>query len=101
MSVDTEMIMARLDELTSLIRGRVTSPWLTMAEAATFARCSKRKIEQLCALRHLPDFPLDPSLDRSPRLIHRKHLTAFLLTGKNAKTQRLSSEERKLVDELL
>lgn len=101
MSSENELILARLDELMTLIQGLTTSPWFTRDEAATFARCSKRKIEQLCALKYLPDFPLDPSLDRSPRLIHRKHLTAFLLTGKNVQTQRLSSEERKLVDALL
>ena len=100
MSSENELILARLEELTSLIQGLTTSPWFTREEAATFARCSKRKIEQLCALEHLPDFPLYSSLDRSPRIIHRKHLTAFLLTGKNVQTQRLSSKERKLVDEL-
>ena len=101
MSSENELILARLEELTSLIQGLTTSPWFTREEAATFARCSKRKIEQLCALKYLPDFPLDPSLDRSPRLIHRKHLITFLLTGKNGKTQRLSTAERALVEDLL
>ena len=37
----------------------------------------------------------------SPRLYHRKHLTSFLVAGKNPIKHRLSPEEKRLVEELL
>ena len=101
MSADNEMILARLEELTSLIQGLAISPWFSYAEAANYARCSVRKIEQLVGDGKLPCHRLDPSLAKSTRLVHCKHLITFLLTGKNGKTQRLSTAERALVEDLL
>ena len=101
MSTEYEMILARLKELTSLIQGLAISPWFSYAEAANYARCSVRKIEQLVGDGKLPCHRLDPSLAKSTRLVHLKHLITFLLTGKNGKTQRLSTAERALVEDLL
>lgn len=101
MSAENAIIMVRVDELTDLLQNLATSPWLKLDEAATFARCSVRKIEQLVAAGKLPCHRSDPSLAKSTRLIHRKHLITFIITGKNAKKQRLSSEEHRLVQELL
>lgn len=95
-----EAVLERLDELFRLIQGFDRSPWMTMKEAGRYLRCSKRKVEQLVAAGKLPYYRLDPSLEKSPRLLHRKHLAAFLLVGKNTMDQRLTSAERKMVDEL-
>lgn len=98
---ENELVVIGVEELTDILQNLAISPWLTMSEAANYLRCSVRKVEQLVARGKLQCYRLDPSLEKSTRLVHRKHLIAFLLTGKNAKMQRLSSEERRLVDELL
>lgn len=98
---ENELVVIGVEELTDFLQNLAASPWLTLEEAATYLRCSKRKIEQLIASRQLPFSRQDPSHQRSPKLIHRKHLIAFLISGKNAITQRLTPVERRLVDELL
>lgn len=101
MSTENAIIIVRMDELTELLQSLSSSPWMTLLEAARYLRCSKRKIETLIAQGHLPFSRQDPTIKQSPRLIHRKYLIAFLVTGKNAEKQRLSSEESRLVEELL
>ena len=99
-TLDIDLILSRLDDLAGIIRGQ-TSPWYTTCEAANYLRCSPRQIEKLTQLGLLPFKRQDPTAPKSPRLYHRKHLTAFLLTGKNPVAQHLSPSEKHLVEELL
>ena len=100
MSKSATLVLERINALEKLFVGVLGSPWLTLEESARYLRCGKRKIEQLCASGRLPNFRLDPSLARSPKLIHRRHLAAFLLTGKNSQSNRLTVKEQRLVEEL-
>ena len=101
MSVDQEMILARIDELLSLIQGLATSPWMNTREAAAYLRCSLSKINRLADRGLLPYRRLDADAPRSKRLFHRRDLTAYIITGRNPGTYRLSPAERSLVDQLL
>ena len=100
MSKSDTLIIERIDALEKLMVGVLGSPWLTLEEAGRYLRCSKRKIEHLLASGRLPYFRLDPSLTQSRKLIHRKHLAAYLLTGKNSENDHLTVKEKRLVEEL-
>ena len=100
-AADISLILARLDNLAQMVQGRYVSPWLTTREAAAFLRCSVSKVEQLTNVGLLPFQRLDPTSRKSPRLYHRKHLTAYLVTGRNSVKQRLSAEEKRQIQELL
>lgn len=95
-----ENILARLDGIEAALARKI-GPWLTTLEAADYLRCSARKLEDLASRGLLPFHRQDPTLPKSPRLFHRRHLTAFLFTGRNPVTHRLSNEEKRKVDELL
>ena len=96
---DMNLILARLDSIDKAIQG--VSPFLTTAEAAGYLRCSPRQIERLTSLGLLPYRRQDATRSKSPRLYHRKHLTAYLVTGRNPIKHRLSPDEKRLVEELL
>lgn len=100
LSNEIAMILQRVENIEHLLLGGHVTPWLTLEEAARYLRCGKRKIEELLASGKLPYVRLDPSLKKSPKLIHRKHLAAFLLTGKNSESDHLTAKEQRLVEEL-
>lgn len=100
-ALELGLVMTRLDELSRILRGQRESPWMSTSEAAAFLRCSESKIHKLVAAGDLPFYRQDPSVARSPRLYHRKHLTAFLVTGKNPTVRRLTATEKQEVEELL
>ncbi len=102
MEIEREIqeIRERLDEILQILEGG-QSPWKTTCEAAHFLRCSESKVEQLTARGLLPYRRLDPTAPRSPRLYHRKDLTAYLVTGRNPHEHHLSAQERRMVEELL
>ncbi len=98
---DLTQILARLDDIARRLDGKHVSPWLDTKSAAQYLNCSTRKIEELTRLGLLPFKRLDTTCPRSPRLYHRKHLTAYLVVGRNPESHRLSSEEKRLVEELV
>ena len=77
------------------------SPWLTVRESAEFIRCRPRQIEKLIAEGYLPVSRQNPMALKSPRLIHIKHLTTLVVTGKNPIRTRLTANERLQVEELM
>ena len=89
-----------LEEILRVLRAGQT-PWLTTRGAAQFLRCSESKVEQLTARGLLPCRRLDPTSPRSPRLYHRKDLTAYLVTGRNPRESRLSPADKRLVEDFL
>lgn len=95
------LILTRLDEIARRLDGGHVSPWLTTVEVADYLRCSPRKVEQLTRLGLLPFHRQDATCPKSPRLYHRRHLTAYLVAGKNPVKHRLTLEEKRLVQELL
>ncbi len=95
-----DLVLARLDDLNRLLGGKVVSPWLTSREAASYLRCSLRKIESLTSKGLLPYCRQDPTSHKAPRLYHRRHLDTYLITGINVQIQRLSPEEKRLVKQL-
>ena len=99
LSPEMSLVMARLDRIEAG-QSRQISPWLSSAETAEFLRCSVRQIERLTQEGYLPYRRLSPG-QRGSRLYHRKHLTAYLVTGKNPTTYRLTSLEKKEVEKLL
>jgi len=98
---DMSLILARLDDLDRRLNDKHDSPWLTTVGAARYLRCSKSQIERLTRQSLLPFKRQDPTTPKSPRLYHRRELTAFLVTGKNPETHPLTKEEKKKVEELL
>lgn len=94
-------ILNRLDELARRLDGMHVSPWLTTKEAADYLHCSTRKVEELTRRGLLPYRRQVPTSPKSPRLYHRKHLTAYLVAGRNPEKHRLSAAERQEVEELL
>ena len=80
---------------------RHQSPWLTTSEAASYLRCSVSQIGRLTKSGQLPFSRQNPDSLRVPRLYHRRHLDAYLVTGKNLQSQRLTPEEKRLVKELI
>lgn len=99
-AADITLILARLDSIDRRLDGKVTSPWLTSSEAAEYLRCSISQIERLTRSGQLPFSRQNPNSQRAPRLYHRSHLDAYLVTGKNLQSQRLSTEEKRLVKQL-
>ena len=95
------LILARLDDIARRLDGQHVSPFLTTAEAASYIRCSPRKVEQLTRLGLLPYHRQDATRSKSPRLYHRKHLTAYLVAGRNPVKHRLSPTEKREVEELI
>ena len=95
------LILARLDSIDRRLDGKYTSPWFTSAETAVYLRCSPRKVEELTRLGLLPFRRQDPTVPKSPRLYHRKHLTAYLVAGRNPVSNRLSPAEWREVEDLL
>jgi len=79
---------------------RLQSPWLTTSEAAGYLRCSVSQIDRLTKSGQLPFSRQNPNSQRSPRLYNRHHLDAYVVTGKNLQSQRLSPEEKRLVKQL-
>ncbi len=100
-AADMTLILARLDDLARMVQGKHVSPWMTTAEVANYLRCSLRKVEQLTRLGLLPYNRQDSTCSRSPRLYHRLHLTAYLVSGKNAMKHRLWPEGKRRVEEVL
>ena len=98
---DMSLVLARLDDIARRLDGQHVSPWMTTKEAAVFLRCSPRQIESLTTEGLLPYKRQDPTCRRSPRLYHRRHLTAYLVAGRNPVTQRLTPAEKREVEELL
>ena len=96
-----DLILSRMDDLDRMVQGKHVSPWLTTAEAATYLRCSPRKIEALTGKGLLPYRRQDPTHTRSPRLYHKRDMTAFLITGQNPQQHRLSPHEKRMVEDLL
>lgn len=94
-------ILNRLDNIEYLLREQFNSPWMTAKEAAWFLRCSVTQINRLASVGLLPYRRQDPTAPKSPRLFHRKDLTAYLVTGRNPARKPLSKEERRMVEELL
>ncbi len=96
-----DLILNRLDDLARQLNGHVSTPWLTTQEAARYLRCSISQIERLTRQGLLPFHRQDPTSVRSPRLYHRRELTAFLVAGRNPVEHRLTAEEKRQVQELL
>ena len=94
-------ILRRVNDIEKLIRGEFNSPWLTTREAAKLLRCSESKLNQLTAAGLIPYKRQDPTANKSLRLYHVKHLTAYLVTGRNTVRKPLSKEEKRIVEELL
>ena len=80
---------------------RLQSPWLTTSEAAGYLRCSVSQMERLTKSGQIPFSRQNPNFLRAPRLYHRNHLDAYLVTGKNIQSQRLTAEEKRLVKQLV
>jgi len=97
---EVEQILARLDCVETALTRKI-GPWVNSAEAADYLRCSPRKVEALTRRGLLPYKRQDPTVPKSPRLYHRRELTAFLITGKNPETHPLTKEEKMRVEELL
>ena len=95
------MILARLDDLSRTIQGQIVSPWMTTQEAAKYLRCSTRQVEKLTRLGLRPHSRLDPTASKSCRRYHRRHLTAYLVAGKNPQSHRLTPAEKQSVKDLL
>ncbi|MCH7574697.1 MAG: hypothetical protein IIA59_06165 [Candidatus Marinimicrobia bacterium] len=98
---DLQQIAMKLDRLERLIMGRPDSPWLTSREAASYLRCSISKVESLTARGLLSYRRLDPTAPKSPRLYISRQLDAYVVTGKNPTTHRLTPLEKQEVEELL
>ena len=84
------MILARLDDLGRRLDGSHVSPWMNTQEAASYLRCSVRKVEHLTRLGLLPYHRQDATRSKSPRLYHRRFLTAYLVAGRNPVQPRVS-----------
>ena len=95
-----EMILARLDQIESRLVCQRT-PWMSTSEAAEFIRASTSLIEKLTRAGKIPFYRQNPNAARSSRLYHRRDLTDFLITGKNAQADQLSQQEKKEVERLL
>jgi len=95
-----KLILSRLDDLARQLDGKHVSPWLTTVEAAQYLRCSTSHIERLTRQALLSFKRQDPTTLKSPRLYHQKHLTAFLITGKNPSVHRLTPAEKRQVEDL-
>ena len=95
------LILARLDDIARRLDGSHVSPWMNTKEAASYLRCSVRKVELLTRLGLLPYHRQDATRSKSPRLYHRKHLTGYLVSGHNPATHRLTPAEKREVKELL
>lgn len=95
-----EMILERIDRIESTLVGQRT-PWMSTSEAAKFIRASTSLIEKLTRAGDIPFYRQNPGSVRSTRLYHRRDLTAFLITGKNARADQLSPQEKKDVERLL
>ena len=94
-------ILNRLENIEKIIQGEFSSPWMTAREAARFLRCSVTQINRLVSAGLLPYSRQDPTAPKSPRLFHRKDLTAYLVTGRNPERKPLSQTEKRMVEELL
>lgn len=100
-SPEISLVLARLDDLARQLDGSHVSPFMTTAEAASYLRCSTRHIERLTSQGLLPFHRQDATCPKSPRLYHRKHLTAYLVAGRNPVEHRLSPVEKREVEELI
>ena len=96
-----QIIINRLDELAQRMEGLKPTCWLSTAGAARHLGCSVRQVERLTDKGLLPYSRLDPTASKSSRRYHCRHLTAYLFTGKNPTMYRLTSREKKEVEELL
>lgn len=95
-------IQDRLDRIERMLGGIISSPdWLTREEASIFLRCSIRHIANLTAIGLLPCYPINPTVPNSPRLYHRRHLAAFLVTGRNPLTHPPTPDEKREIGGLL
>ncbi len=97
---DNDMLLTRLDQIDSAIAG-IQSPWMTTSEAANYLRCSVSLVEKLTREGKIPFYRQNPGVDQSPRLYHRKDLTAFIISGKNTQVDQLNPHEKKEVERLL
>lgn len=94
-----QTILSMLRDLESRMESS-NSPWLSAREASKYLRCSVRKINALTKAGHLPYHRLDSANSRSVRLYHRKHLAAYLVSGHNPVTHRLTPQEKEMVEDL-
>lgn len=98
---DMGFILSRLDDLVQRMAGLNPTAWLSTEGAARYLGCSVRQVELLTDKGLLPYSRLDPTASKSCRRYHCRHLTAYLITGKNPTMYRLTSREKKEVEELL
>ena len=105
--MDTELLYKKLkaisDRLMEVEVGiqKLSTPWFTTKETATYLRCSRSKVEDLTNSGLLPYRRLDSRSTRSPRLYHRRDLIAYLVTGRNPNEGKLSVVEKCQVEDLL
>ncbi len=96
-----QLILERLYALESTLANGRSLPWLTCRETAHFLRCSESQVNRLTDRGLLSYRRLNPEAPKSQRLFHRKHLTAYLVAGRNPVTNRLTPQERREVQALL
>ncbi len=101
LAVKMDLVLSRLDEIARQLDGKVSTPWFNIQQAASYLKCSVSSIDRMSRRGVLPFHRQDPTSARSPRLYHRRELTAFLVTGRSPRSHRLSPAEKRLVEELL
>jgi len=77
LSPDTLEVLGTI--LSNLNNRRDRSPWYTLKEAAEYMRCGVTKIRSLIEECRLKSHRIDPRLDKSTIVIHRKDMDALLL----------------------
>jgi len=77
--LDPELLEILGGILSQLNRNKDRSPWYTLKEAAEYMRCGVTKVRSLIEESRLKSHRLDPTLDKSSILIHRKDMDALLL----------------------
>jgi len=80
--------------LVRLHRKRDRSPWHTLKEAAEYMRCGPSKVRKLIEDGRLKSHRLDPRVDKSTILIHRKDMDSLLLFER---CRKILPHERKLL----
>ena len=100
MEIESTLILKRLGEIVELLNAQNYSQWMTTREVAEFLKCSVSKVDQLTSAGLLPFSRLDPAARKSPRLYHRKHVTGFLVAGRNPVKHRLLPSEKRQVQDL-
>lgn len=82
--------------------GRViSSPWLSVRQAADYLSLSVNQIRKMIEANKIPYHRLDPDQDRSRILINKRELDASILLGKNILLHSPTSTERKRIGFLI